>query len=129
MLPHPYSTIVRVIARVMGLLVLVLVTYKWWFSDYNPQLAGVTVVNADIGIKGTVTGYNRARGYKIYINSSETPYNFDAFVNERLSPDDSLGYYLVPGDSISKQPNSPVLRLTRGGQVSEWRWVAPPADH
>lgn len=124
------------IARVVASSAFVLLTYRWlvltyinhdpqWAAGVNPRLAGVTVVSTDIGIEGTVTGYNSARGFKIYLNSSDTPYNFDAFVNERLAPHDSLGYYLAPGDSISKQPNSPVLRLTRGGQTSEWRWVVP----
>jgi hypothetical protein len=98
--------------------------YKLFFANDSPT-RNVVFVNEEIGISGKVTGYNKARGFKIYINSSEVPYNFDSFQSREVAPNFSLGYYLEHGDSLTKSPNSSVVVVTRNGQVSEWHFVKP----
>ena len=88
-----------------------------WFFQKDIQ-------RTDIGystfISGRVTGINRARGYKIYLDDTKTPYNFDNFSNDIISKNNGLGYYVDFKDSIYKQQNSDTLCLIRNGNVSYW---------
>lgn len=97
----------------------------WLFLAEAPPMRNVVVVNQDLGLASKVTGYNKARGYKIYLNASDVPYNFDRFENQALAQRNGLGYYLEQGDSVYKLPNAKVLRLVRQGQGSSWRLVPP----
>lgn len=71
-------------------------------------------------VSGRVTGINRARGYKIYLNDSKIAYNFDNFSNDKISKDNWLGYYLEFKDSIYKKQNSDSLCLIRNGNLTYW---------
>lgn len=112
------------IFKAFAILAFVFIAYRWFFPDRPHNQEGVVVINQETGIEGEVTGYNSARGFKIYINSTPTPYNFDLFVNQELAPNNSLGYYIKSGDFISKKPNSNVLMLKRGAQESSWQFDA-----
>lgn len=118
------STIVYSFA---ALLIVAVVVYKFFLANDSPTRK-VVYINQELGIRGEVTGYNKARGFKIYLNNSEVPYNFDAFQNEQVKPDFGLGYYLEQGDSLVKSPHSTVLLVRRGGQASEWHFVPPAAS-
>lgn len=113
-----------IIFRLIVLLVAAIGFYKLFFADDSPTRK-VVFITEELGIAGRVTGFNKARGFKIYINSSEVPYNFDNFQNQEVSPNFSLGHYLIHGDSISKSPNSTVVLVRRGEQISEWHLVRP----
>lgn len=113
-----------------GLLVFLLVgfmLYKFFFGSSATH--NVVYVNQAIGVSGRVTGCNKARGYKIFLNNTKTPYNFDAFASEQYKPDFGLGYYLEQGDSVSKEPNSLLLTLHKNGRASQWQLVAPQLLH
>ena len=110
--------------RVPGFGLAALVCY-WLFLAETPQVRNVVVINQDLGLAGIVTGYNKARGYKIYLNSSNVPYNFDRFENQALTQRNGLGYYLEQGDSVYKSCNDKVLRVVRQGQRSTWYLVPP----
>lgn len=120
------SSLSSIILRVLALLVAGIGFYKFFFADDSPTRK-VVFVNKELGVAGEVTGFNKARGYKIYINSSDTPYNFDDFENEQIIPNSGLGYYLEHGDSIAKSPNSSIVLVKRKGQLSEWHLVEQPA--
>jgi hypothetical protein len=98
--------------------------YKFFFAP-DPSTHGVVYINQELGISGRVTGYNKARGFKIFLDNSAIPYNFDAFANEQFTPDYGLGYYLEQGDLVNKLPNSSVLTLQKNGKTSQWHLVAP----
>jgi hypothetical protein len=98
----------------------------WLLLAETPQARNVVVINQDLGLASEVTGYNKARGYKIYLNSSDVPYNFDRFENQALAQRSGLGYYLEQGDSVYKLPNANVLRVVRRGAQSTWH-LGPPA--
>jgi len=100
--------------------------YKFFFAP-DSATHQVVYITQELGVNGRVTGYNKARGFKIFLNNSATPYNFDAFANERFMPDYGLGYYLEQGDSVNKSPNSPVLTLEKNGQTSQWHLMPTPA--
>lgn len=115
----------------LGLLFFLLVgfgAYRLFFGP-NPATRNVVYVNQEIGVNGRVTGFNKARGYKIFLNNTTTPYNFDAFASEQYKPDFGLGYYLEQGDSVSKEPNSKQLTLHKNGRTSQWYLVAPQLLH
>lgn len=112
---------------VVGFLVFLLVAfglYKFFFAP-DPSTHGVVYINQELGVSGRVTGYNKARGFKIFLDNSTTPYNFDSFANKDFMPDYGLGYYLEQGDSVNKLPNSSVLTLQKNGKTSQWHFVAP----
>jgi len=115
-------------ATLLLMLLVGFLLYKFFFAA-SPTTHNVVYVNQEIGVSGRVTGYNKARGYKIFLNNTTTPYNFDAFASEQYRPDFGLGYYLEQGDSVSKQPNSKLLILHKNGRTSEWRLVAPELLH
>jgi len=114
----------------LGFLVFLVVAfglYKFFFAP-DPSTHGVVYINQKLGVSGRVTGYNKARGFKIFLDNSTTPYNFDAFASEEFTPDYGLGYYLEQGDSVTKLPNSSVLTLQKNGKTSQWHLVpATPA--
>jgi hypothetical protein len=93
-----------------------IIIYRFVLIDSKKPI----IINKIIGIKGKVTGINKARGFKIFINDSENPYNFDKFSNTEIGGNDRLGYYLDFGDSIDKGSNSDTLKLNRNGKVSFW---------
>jgi hypothetical protein len=113
-----------IVFRILALLVAAIGFYKFFFADDSPTRK-VVFITKELGIAGEVTGYNKARGYKIYLDSSDTPYNFDAFANEQFMPDYGLGYYLEQGDSVNKLPNSTILTLQKNGKTSQWHLVIP----
>jgi hypothetical protein len=113
-----------IVFRILALLVAAIGFYKFFFADDSPTRK-VVFITKELGIAGEVTGYNKARGYKIYLDSSDTPYNFDAFANEQFMPDYGLGYYLEQGDSVNKLPNSTILTLQKSGKTSQWHLVIP----
>jgi hypothetical protein len=90
-----------------------------FFRD-DPPNRRVLYVNRATGLEAAVEIVSDSKGYKIYLENSRAAYNFDAFVNQRLAPDQGLGYYLRGGDHISKPVNSLKLTLKRGGVVSVW---------
>jgi len=90
--------------------------YQFFFMDLKKPI----IVNKSIGIKGKVTGINRARGYKIFIDDSKAFYNFDQFSNSDIGGNHGLGYYVQLGDSINKRPGSDTLKLSRSGEISFW---------
>lgn len=118
------STLSSVASAGAALAVLGVFIYVFFFKDDSPTRK-VVFINQELGVSGQVTGFNKARGFKIYLNSTDVPYNFDAFVNEQVAPHDGLGYYLEPGDFVTKQPNSTTLTLKRKGQESEWKFTKP----
>jgi hypothetical protein len=97
----------------------------WLLRPEVSQTQNVVAINQDLGLVGEVTGYNKARGYKIFLNSSVVPYNFDGFENQALAQHNGLGYYLEQGDSVYKAANTKVLRVVRRGQRSTWHLVLP----
>jgi hypothetical protein len=115
-----------VAGRLLGFGLSAFVFYQFFLAEDHPKQT-VVAVNQDLGLAGKVTGYNKARGNKIYLNSSPVPYTFDDFENQELTRNDGLGYYLEQGDSVYKAPNAKVLRLVRHGQGSTWFLVAPAA--
>lgn len=119
-------TLSGVASGLVALLVVGGVLYKLFVVDDSPR-KNVVVVTRELGLAGRVTGYNKARGYKIYLDSSDVAYNFDAFQNAAVAPGEGLGYYLERGDSVAKTPNSGSIGVTRQGQLSEWRLPPAPA--
>lgn len=119
------SSALPVVLRVVVLVVVGAVIYNFFFAEAAPNRQ-VVFVNQELGIAGEVTGFNKARGYKIYLDSTDTPYNFDRFENAQIQPNSGLGHYLEHGDSLTKSPNSSVVVVTRNGRVSEWHFVNPP---
>jgi hypothetical protein len=117
----PWSTVAT---RLPGLGLVACVGY-WLLRPEASQTQNVVIINQDLGLVGRVTGYNKARGNKIFLNSSAVPYNFDQFENLALAQHNGLGYYLVQGDSVYKLPNARVLRIVRQGQQSIWHLVSP----
>lgn len=115
------------VIRVFVIIVVVIGIYKFFFADDSPTRK-LVFINRELGIAGEVTGFDKARGYKIYLNSSDTPYNFDNFENAQLLPNTSLGYYLKHGDQLKKEPNTAVIFVKRKGQISEWYLVKPEAQ-
>jgi len=97
----------------------------WLLRPEVSQALNVVVINQDLGLVGEVTGYNKARGYKLFLNSSGVPYNFDAFENQTLAQHNGLGYYLERGDSVYKPVNAKALRVVRRGQRSTWHLALP----
>jgi hypothetical protein len=116
----PWSAIA---SRLPGLGMMVLVCYWLFVGGETSQARRVVVIDQNLGLAGKVTGYNKARGNKIFLNSSDVPYNFDSFENEALAQLNGLGYYLEQGDSVYKSPNAPVVRVVRAGQRSTWHLV------
>ena len=106
----------RIVFFVILLIAILLVCYKLFIR--NPP--NTTIVNKELLINGTVTGVNKARGYKIYLNNSDTPYNFDHFYNFSVSLDDALGYYISVGDIVKKASNSDTLKLIRNNKTQFW---------
>lgn len=98
--------------------------YKLFFANDSPTRK-VVFINQELGIAGKVTGVNKARGYKIYLDGSDTPYNFDDFEHATMRPNNGLGYYLESGDLVEKKPSSTTIKVDRGGQQSEWYFVKP----
>ena len=78
-------------ATLLLMLLVSFLLYKFFFAA-SPITHNVVYVNQEIGVSGRVTGYNKARGYKIFLNNTTTPYNFDAFASEQYKPDFGLGY-------------------------------------
>jgi hypothetical protein len=108
----------------LAFLLVVFGLYKFFFPP-DPSTRQVVYINQELGVSGRVTGYNKARGFKIFLDNSTTPYNFDAFANKQFMPDYGLGYYLEQGDSVNKLPNSTVLTLQKNGKTSQWHLVLP----
>jgi len=110
-----YNYLKIIIPVIIGLGFFIII-YRFVLIDSKKPI----IVNKIIGIKGKVTGINRARSYKIFINDSEIPYNFDKFSNTEIGGNDRLSYYLDFGDGIDKGSNSDTLKLNRNGKVSFW---------
>jgi len=90
--------------------------YQFIFKSSKQSIT----LNYQTSLTGRVRGYNRARGYKIYLFGRNDAFNFDNFRDSSVLKDDGLGYYLDYGDSLSKNPNSDTLIVSRNGQVTLW---------
>ncbi|MDQ2771914.1 MAG: hypothetical protein M3Y54_15605 [Bacteroidota bacterium] len=120
----PLSPTLSILLRLVIVLIAGIGFYKLFFANDSPT-RNVIFINQELGMTGTVTGVNKARGYKIYLDSSDVPYNFDAFENPAMRPNNGLGYYLERGDLVEKKPSSTTITVDRGGQQSEWHFVKP----
>jgi hypothetical protein len=116
------ASFASVAQSLLAVIIIVGAVYKFFLADNSPTRKTV-FINRELGIIGTVTGYNRARTNNIYLNHRDTPYNFSSFVNDQLAPDKGLGYYLETGDTVTKLPNADTLTLQRHGQASYWHFV------
>ncbi|RZK32272.1 MAG: hypothetical protein EOO61_17080 [Hymenobacter sp.] len=84
------------------------------------------VVNGKTEIQGKISNHSANRGkYRLSLACRRETFDFDNFQNQALWIDGRLGSYLVDGDSVSKSANSPVLMLSRNGQLSQWTLVVP----
>ena len=110
------------VPRLLGLAIALFGFYSFFFAEPKSH---VVVINRELGISGEVAVRSDSRGYRIYLDSSRVPYNFDEFTNEQLAPDEGLGYYLRAGDSVYKAPQATRLVLKRNGQASTWRLTPP----
>ena len=112
---HPKIT--RLVLFIFIGVLLSFLAYKFVIQKKEP------VINVDFSteIKGKVRGFNRARGYKIYLLGMQNAFNFDGFRNYQISRNDALGYYLDYGDSLVKVVNSDTLELFRDGNVTIWK--------
>lgn len=100
------------VPRLLGLAIALFGFYSFFFTEPTSH---VVVINRELGISGEVIVRSDARGYRIYLDSSQVPYSFDEFANEQLAPHQGLGYYLRPGDSVYKAPQATQLVLKRNG--------------
>lgn len=120
------TTLSSIATRILAVLIFGIAIRFVFFSD-TTNTAGVVFVTPEPGIKGTVPAASKGRGYRIYLGTSRTPYNVDAYENAQVAPHNGLGYYAEMGDVTEKQPNS--TTLTRNGVVSQWQYVPPrPAE-
>jgi hypothetical protein len=113
------SKLLAVFVRILSVVIVALGFYKFFFAE-DSLAPKVVFISKELGIAGKVTGFNKARGYKIYINSSVAPYSFDDFENTQLMPGKSLGYYLEQGDSVNKRPGADTVLVVRESQLSKW---------
>lgn len=112
----------RIITYFVGLLVFTGFIYVFQFMKDIKRIE----VDRTTGISGKITGVNRARGYKIYLNGSNQPYSFDDFFNRAIAGNDGLGYFIELKDSVEKKPNSDTLCLTRGRVKTYWLFEKNP---
>ena len=114
------TTLSSVASSILALLIFGLAVRFVFFSDIT-NTNGVVFVTPELGISGKVAVASKGRGFRVYLGTSRTPYNVDAYENNWVAPHDGLGYYAEVGDVIDKQPNSTTLTLTRNGVVSQWQ--------
>lgn len=113
------------------LLIVIAALFIWLAPKLFDGLASVlsptyVVVDGKTEVQGTISSHSANRGkYRFSLEGRRETFDFDNFQNQVLWVDGRLGSYLADGDSVSKSATSPVLVLSRNGQLSQWTLVAP----
>lgn len=117
--------------KYLFLLVVIAALFIWLAPKMFDGLASVlsptyVVVNGKTEIQGKISNHSANRGkYRFSLAGRRETFDFDNFQNQALWVDGRLGSYLADGDSVSKLANSPILMLSRNGQLSQWTLVVP----